>query len=332
MTGGAFAAELPVVRVVTGVTAAAGRRHVARIRLDVPVTIGAHRPVVAALEREAGHEPVVEDGALPVVRGVAIAALFAQRAAVRVVAMAGSAVGRCIVEAVRFVTSAAGDGGVQPGQREGSEVVIEAYRREPAALRMTAVARGTHLPRVGIVDGVTAAAIGRDFGGACSLVATAAIEIVVRVRQGEAGGGMIEVRVRPGRRLVTTAAVIAVPALVVVIDPVTVDATVVEPVLEVVAAVTVTAFEGMRVGQRKTRFGCVVEPNAAPCGRRMAVVASAAVRAVVHVVDRMTAGALPRRRRKFIVGVAVGAHDVGMAATKRVTGVRMIETGRLPVE
>lgn len=59
---------------------------------------------------------------------MALGTVIAQRLAMRIIVrMAGSAVGRCVVEAVARMAFAASDRGVQARQREPREIVVESY-------------------------------------------------------------------------------------------------------------------------------------------------------------------------------------------------------------
>lgn len=220
---------------------------------------------MAAVKRKTGVYAVVEYGSTPIVCCMAVATFRTERTFVRVFGMARSAVSWRVFETIRCVASAARDGRVQAGQRKRAEIMIEPDRRQPACLRVAIVAAGSQLPDVGVVDRMAAAAGFGNILDACGFVATAAVQAVMSFDEREAGSSVIEHRILPSSRLVTVAACIPVSSLVVIVNAVTVNTAVVERIFEVLATVAGATFQaGVRIGERKSGFGRVIETNTAP--------------------------------------------------------------------
>lgn len=136
---------------------------------------------------------------------------------------------------------------------------------------------------------------------------------------------MIETGIRPENGFVTRIALLAVSALMIIFSRVAVKAALFKYILEVVAAVAVPTLKpGVCVYQEEARLG-MIKANAPPCGRRMTILAHAAVGAGVHVVNGVAAGAAFRRRGEIVVTMTVVACDLRMIAGQRVARPVVIE-------
>ena len=230
------------------------------------MAVAAGESCMPALEREVRADVVVEHRGGPAVAGMTACAVVAECPLMDVVfRMAARALTVSIEEAVALVTAATRYGGMQAGQRENRQVMIEADGREPGRLGMAARALGLHLSAVRVIHCVTARTGFLDVPGLAGLVAGRAGEEFVRFFEPESRLGVVELALVPQCRHVTGTTVRTVATLVVVFRFVAIDTAVGKRVLVILASVAVGAREiGMTVSQREAGFLEVLEADRSP--------------------------------------------------------------------
>lgn len=297
----------------------------------VLVAVRALRLGVRVVEGEIGIPIVLETTRVPFAGGMAVAALFAQTAFMRVVlAMAGHARNRRVMEVLCIgMTASALRVAMGTIQRKISVVVPEPGRTIPTLGVMAVTTSLAQAAAMGIVFGMTAGAL--LFQTAVvrrTAVAVDTGDFLVLAKQGKPGIAMVVARFHPVSLGMACRAVIAHRAFVGVVIAMTGHTLRIQIDLgrrldmTVVAAHIRVFSQQLEFGQRMIKLG------------RQPIFGNVAFRAVI--IERLLVGivvtmALNASRRRFAVRLVllmtIGTFDLGMATDQGEVGLGVVEVG-----
>lgn len=320
--------ELPGVNVVLRVTRYAIRAQPELLRW--PFVAGSAREArVSPRQREVRLLRVVELPDSPAHGGMTTCAVPSEAPFVYIVCrMAVTTASRRIAKLAGEVTLLAGYGGVKPGQREARAVMVEAQIRPPGRRAVACGAVGAELPAMHVIDAMAAHTGGVELlRGNRRRVTVEATDPGVRACQCPVPvPRVIERGWLPLHVDMTVVAVVAEPAGVRILTPVTAVAVPWNFRVQVARAVTVLALQPLvRTQEREARRLQMIESRGLPAAHRMARGAIRAPISMMNVICCMAGNAVLWRSLVMIRDVTLGACERRMRASERKSGLVVIE-------
>lgn len=288
--------KLPCMHIIFLMTAGTRGSHLHFAGHRLAMAIGANQFGVFTAEREIGTGIMIKLPQPPVIRIVAVAAAWPQRAFMRIILGVTLPAIRCHrFERAGNMTLLATDGRVHPDQRKGRQIMVEPDMRVPAVFIMTRTA----VPQLTAVDIFGGMAVDTFPAGQLfarvRFVAGLALRLGMTAAQGEFGiPVMIEACIHPAFDVVALIAVDSVASFMHIVGHVTIRTF--GPGLLTEKQTRVTSLTGhLRVFilQRELGFS-VIKCHLFPPVRPVTILAAAVDGTVVNIVNQMARDALTR--------------------------------------